>query len=70
MAQFVRPFGVSSSTQFMPLSPGSNYQPLILPCKNGMNTLISLNARAYNLVTIDSSGNVTTINPNANYTLS
>jgi hypothetical protein len=34
MAQFVGPFGVSSSTQFIPLSPGSNYQPLILPGKN------------------------------------
>jgi plastocyanin len=70
MAQFVGPFGVSSSTQFMPLPPGSNNQPLVLPGKNGMNTLISLNARAYNPVAIDSSGNVKTLNPNANYTLS
>jgi len=64
------PFGVSSSTQFMPLPPSSNNQPLILPGKNGMNTLISLNARAYNPVAIDSSGNVKTMNPNANSTLS
>ena len=70
MAQFVGPFGVSSSTQFMPLPPGSNNQAFILPGKSGMNTLISLNARAYNPVTIDSSGNVKTMNPNANYTLS
>jgi plastocyanin len=70
MAQFVGPFGVSSSTQFIPLPPGSNNEPLILPGKNGMNTLISLNARAYNPVAIDSSGNVKTLNPNANYTLS
>ena len=70
MAQFVGPFGVSSSTQFMPLPPGSNNQALILPGKSGMNTLISLNARAYNPVTIDSSGNVKTMNPYANYILS
>jgi plastocyanin len=52
----------------MPLPPGSNNQPLILHGKNGMNTLISLNARSYNPVAIDSSGNVKTMNPNANYT--
>jgi hypothetical protein len=69
MAQFVGPFGVSSSTQFLPLPPGSNRQTLILPGKNGMNTLISWNARAYNPVAIDSSGNVKIMNPNANYTL-
>jgi plastocyanin len=70
MAQFVGPFDVSSTTQFMPLPPGSNNQALILPGKSGMNTLISLNARAYNPATIDSSRNVKTMNPNANYTLS
>jgi hypothetical protein len=41
MAGFATPFGVSTSTQLMSLLPGSNTEPaIIMPGKNGMNTLV------------------------------
>jgi hypothetical protein len=71
MAGFATPFGVSSSTQFMSLPPGSNSEPaIIIPGKNGMNTVVAINARVYNPVVIDSLGNVKKFaEPNAIYTL-
>jgi plastocyanin len=70
MAGFAVPFGVSSSTQFMSLPPGYNSEPAIIPGKNGMNTVVAINARVYNPVVIDSLGNVKKFAvPNATYTL-
>ena len=53
----------------MSLPPGSNSQPVILPGKNGMNTVSAINGRVYNPVVIDSSANVKTLGANSNYTL-
>ena len=63
------PFAVRSSTQFMPLPPGANSQPNMIPGKNGMNTVIVSNARGYFPTLIDSSGNAKVLGPNGNFTI-
>jgi plastocyanin len=73
MTGVVSQLSVSNTTKFIPLPPSSNNQPILLPSdnnnKSGMNTLIAINARVYNPVIIDSSGNVKFMNPNANYSM-
>jgi plastocyanin len=63
------PFAVPSSTQFMPLPPGANSQPNMIPGKNGMNIVIASNARGYFPTVIDSSGNAKVFGPNGNFTI-
>jgi plastocyanin len=64
----VSPFAaVPNSTQFMPLPPGSNSEPLQTPGKN--NVVIGANARSYIPTVIDSQGNVKHFAPNAAYTM-
>ena len=54
----------------MVLPPGSNGQPTVGgPPMNGMNTIIGINGRVYNPVSVDSSGNVKAMSQNANYTM-
>jgi plastocyanin len=65
----VSPLSVSNTTKFTPLPPGSNNAPILLPDKNGSNTIIALNARTFNPTVIDSSGNVKSLSPNAHYTM-
>ena len=73
MTGVVSPLSVSNTTKFIPLPPSSNNQPILLPSdsnnKSGINTLIAINARVYNPVIIDSSGNVKFMNRNANYSM-
>jgi plastocyanin len=70
MAGFATPFGVSNSTQFMSLPPSSNSEPAIIPGKDGMKTVVAINARVYNPVVIDSANNVKKFaGPNATYVL-
>ena len=67
---FAIPFAVPSSTKFMVLPPGSNGQPTVGgPPMNGVNTIIGINGRVYNPVSVDSSGNVKAMSQNANYTM-
>ena len=68
-AGVVSPLGVSNTTEFTVLPPGSNNEPIIIPGEDGMNTIIAVNARTFNPVVIDSSENVNFMTPNANYTL-
>lgn len=68
-AGVVSPMGVSNTTQFNPLPPASNNEPILIPGENGMNTIVVVNARTFNPVVIDSTENVNYISPNANYTL-
>lgn len=68
-AGVVSPLGVSNTTEFTALPPGSNNEPIIVPGEDGMNTIIAVNARTFNPVVIDSSENVNFMTPNANYTL-
>ncbi|HYG00063.1 MAG TPA: hypothetical protein VD815_08215 [Candidatus Saccharimonadales bacterium] len=42
--------GVSNTTEFMALPPGSNNEPIIIPGEDGMNTVIAMNARTFNPV--------------------
>jgi plastocyanin len=64
------PFGVPSSTKFMPLPPDSKNQPTMLPTKNGMmNTILASNGRVFNPAIIDSTGNVRVSGPNASFTM-
>jgi plastocyanin len=69
MAGVVSPLTVSNSTTFAALPPNSNNEPILIPGQDGTNTLMAVNARTYNPVAIDSSGNVEFMNPNANYTM-
>src|SRR5215213_9911821 len=71
MAGVVSPLAVSNTTKFMPLPPNSNNEPVLLPDEtgSGMNTIIAINARTYEPVTIDSKGSVKFMNPNANYSM-
>jgi plastocyanin len=70
---FAAPFHVPNSTEFQPLDPNSNAQPLFVPVPGTppqTKTVITVNARAFIPVVIDSSGkNVTYLPPNSNYTL-
>jgi len=64
------PFAVPSSTQFMPLPPGANSKPNIVPGgKNGMNTVIVSNAMSYLPALIDATGNAKIFPPNGNLTI-
>jgi plastocyanin len=60
MTGVVSPLAVSNTTKFMPLPPNSNNEPVLLPDEtdSGMNTIIAINARTYESVTIDSKGSV------------
>src|SRR5688572_22607758 len=69
MAGVVSPLAVSNATTFAALPPNSNNEPILIPGQDGTNTLMAVNARTYNPVAIDSSGNVEFMNPNANYTM-
>ena len=67
MTGLVSPVGVSTKTKFAILPPGSNNQPLLSHNNNNneMNTIIAVNARSYNPVAIDASGNVKFMNVNS-----
>ena len=69
MAGVVSPLGVSNTTEFTALPPGSNNEPVLIPDENGTDTLIALNARTFNPTVIDSQGTVNFMDPNANYTM-
>ena len=68
MAGIVSPLAVPNSTQFTPIPPGSNNQPVMMP---GKSVVIAVNARTYTPTVIDSQGNVKMFAPpNAKYTFS
>jgi len=68
MAGIVSPLAVPNSTQFTPIPPGSNNQPVMMP---GKSVVIAVNARSYTPTVIDSQGNVKMFAPpNAKYTFS
>lgn len=64
----VSPLAVSNNTKFSPLPPGSNNAPILLPGKDGTNTIIAINARTFTPTVVDSTGNVKSFGPNAHYT--
>lgn len=70
---FVAPFHVANSTDFQSLDPNSNAEPLFVPVPGESpqtKTVVTVNARAFIPVVLDSSGkNVTFLPPNSNYTM-
>ena len=69
MAGVVSPLAILNTTKFISMPPGSNNAPILLPGKNGTNTIIVINARTFNPVVIDSIGNTKYMNPNATYSM-
>lgn len=68
MAGVVSPLAVPNSTQFTPIPPGSNNQPVMMP---GKSIVIALNATSYTSTIIDPQGNVKMFaTSNVKYTLS
>jgi plastocyanin len=64
----VAPFALNpNSTQFMPLPPNSNNEPVKVPGKSVV--VVAVNARSYIPTVIDSQGNVKHSPPNASYTM-
>jgi plastocyanin len=64
----VSPFAVPNSTQFTPVPPNSNSQPLRPPGQD--NVVIAINARSYIPTVIDSQGSVKQFTPpTASYTM-
>lgn len=64
----VSPLAVSNNTKFFSLPPGSNNAPILIPGKDGTNTIIAINARTFTPTVVDSTGNVKSFSPNAHYT--
>ena len=67
MTNIITPFAIRNITELVPLPPGSNSQPTIVP---GKNIVLSLNSRVFNPAVIDSQGKVKTVPINSNYTMS
>jgi len=71
-ADFAMPFNVANATEFQQLDPNINAEPLFAPTQPGekTKTVVTVNARAYIPVVIDSSGEkVTYLQPNSNYNM-
>ena len=66
MTNLITPFAIRNITELVPLPPGSNSQPTIVP---GKNIVLSLNSRVFNPAVIDSQGKVKTVPTNSNYTM-
>jgi plastocyanin len=72
LADYAAPFHVPNSTEFKPLDPKSNTEPLFAPNQHGeaAKTVVTVNARAYMPVVIDASGNKVKYLPiNSNYNM-
>lgn len=64
-------FAVKNSSSFMPVPPGSNSEPVIIPNHQNptMSMILGSNAIASNPVVIDSAGNVKHLGHNAAYSV-
>lgn len=68
-ADIVAPFVLPSTTPPTPAIPGANADAVVMPGPNGTSILIGANARSLNPAVVSSSGDVTYLSPNANYTM-
>jgi plastocyanin len=69
MAGIFAPFSIFGSSKLAPFPGGSNSQPVLIPSRNGTNTTITLNQRAFRPVVIDELGHLKDLVRNANYTV-
>lgn len=70
VAPLFAPYAISDPSQLVPLPPGSNSEPLLVPSQDGKGSVvIAVNARVYFPVIIDSAGKETTLAPNATYSM-
>ena len=69
MTSLDTPFAVSNSTKFIPLPPGSNSEPNMIPSMGEMNAIVVTNGRAFNPTVINSTGGVKTVPPNPSFTI-
>jgi plastocyanin len=69
MTDILAPFAVLGPTQFIPLPPGANSEAVVMPNGNGTNIIAALDARGFYPVVINSTNNVTYLNPNASYVI-
>jgi plastocyanin len=64
------PYSISNLTELKSLLPNPNIEPIVVPGQNGTRGVIVDNARNYNPVAIDSTGNnVTNLTNNAKYSM-
>jgi len=68
-ADFAGPFTIETDTEFAPLQPGANAEPIIMPGPEGKNVIVAVNNRSFSPTVVDSSGKVEYLPPNANYTM-
>lgn len=70
-AEFASPFEVLNSTEFEPVMPNTNAEPVIPPAEPGQTskTIIAVNARAVMPSVLDESGEVSYLPPNSTYVM-
>lgn len=69
-ADFAAPFVIDNSTAIKSAVPNANAEPVIAPGgQNGTKVIVALNNRSFMPTVIDSTGKVTYLPPNGNYTI-
>jgi plastocyanin len=68
-ADFGSPFMITNTTQLVALQPGANVEPVIMPGPNGTSVLVAVNKRSFAPTVIAEDGNVSYLEPNAEYTM-
>lgn len=68
-ADFVGPFVLENQTALTPVPPGANSEPILMPGPEGKTVIIAANNRSISPTIVDSTGNATYLQPNANYTM-
>ncbi|AIF82395.1 hypothetical protein NTE_00313 [Candidatus Nitrososphaera evergladensis SR1] len=69
-ADFAAPFVIDNSTSIRSAVPNANAEPVVMPGQqNGTKVIVALNNRSFMPTVIDSSGKVTYLPPNGNYTI-
>lgn len=68
-ADFAAPFVIEGNATFTPAVPNSNAEAIVMPGEGGKNVIVAINNRSLSPLVIDSSGNATYLQPNANYTM-
>jgi len=68
-ADFAAPFLLDNRTSVEQAIPGSNTEPVVMPGPPGKNVIVGLNSRSIMPTVMNSTGGVTYLPPNGNYTV-